>query len=254
MIDCFNMSIPRLTPEMERRIYVSLPDSYEEDEEGRWPVLYLFDGQNVFFDEDASFGRSWRMADWLEANQPPVIVVGIESSNVGNGRLQEYSPFSYKEEDGTFIRGEGRTLLRWMTDTLKPLIDERYRTLPEREATFIAGSSMGGLIALYGVTHFSDVFGAAAVLSPSLWVHPDKSLSMIDSGNFPPHTLIYMDYGSEEMGNHPANYRCLTNSAVHLMVRDCDLTFRIVPGGSHCEASWETRIPFFMQCLGLTGD
>ena len=107
------------------------------------------------------------------------------------------------------------------------------------------------LMSLFAATHYSEVFGAAACLSPSLWVHPEKSRRMIRTGGFPPHTLIYMDYGAEEMANHPDNYRALTGAARELLARDCDLTFRIVPGGTHSEASWAQCVPVFLRCLGF---
>ncbi len=249
MTERLYLPIPGLNPRKRRRITVCLPAAYEEDPEGRWPVLYMFDGQNVFFDEEAAYGTSWHMARYLEESGAPLIVVGVD--NDPKYRLAEYSPFPHRTEDLGMVRGRGPVLLGWMADELKPLIDERYRTLPEREATFVCGSSMGGLMALFAVTHRPDVYGSAGCLSPSLWVHPDRSLAMIDSGTFPPHTLVYMDYGAEEMGNHADNWRALTAACRHLLARDCDLTFRIVPGGAHCEASWAERVPVMLRCLGF---
>ncbi len=228
---------------------VCLPENYGDDQEARYPVLYLFDGQNVFFDEEAAFGISWGLADFLQRTNLPLIAVGID--NDGEDRLSEYSPFVSETEDLGRIRPKGQLLLSFLADKLKPSIDKRYRTIPDREATFLCGSSMGGLMALYGVTHRADVFCAAACLSPSLWIHPDRSLSMIDNGDFPPHTLVYMDYGAEEMSNHKDNWRSLTAAAKHLLIRDCDLTFRIVPGGNHSEASWRERLPVMFTCLGF---
>ena len=242
-------SVPALRPRKKRRVTVLLPEGYDDDPEGRYPVLYLFDGQNVFFDEEAAFGVSWGLADFMQASGLPLICVGVDNDD--KNRLSEYSPFLNETEDLGRIRPKGQILLSWMADTLKPAIDSLYRTIPDREATFICGSSMGGLMALYAVTHRADVFGSAACLSPSLWIHPDRSLSMIDNGDFPPHTLVYMDYGAEEMANHPDNWRSLTAAARHLLVHDCDLTFRIVPGGTHSEASWRERLPVMFACLGF---
>lgn len=249
MLERFTLPFPG-DPD-ERRVFVCLPEGYDDEPDARYPVLYFFDGQNIFRDEDAAFGTSWDMAGYMAETGTPVIAVGLESSPVGDNRLIEYSPFSHGTEDLGLIRGRGRTTLSFLCDVLKPVIDERYRTLPGRDSTIVAGSSMGGLMALYAVTHRSDVFSAAAALSPSLWVHPGKAHRMIEQGDYPPHTLIYMDYGSEEMGNHRDNWRALTETVHTLLVHDCDLTFRIVPGGDHSEASWRTRIPVFMSCLGF---
>ena len=249
MIKRHFFSIPGLTGRKKRRITVWLPEAYGVDPEARYPTLYLFDGQNVFFDEEAAFGVSWGLAEFLSETGLHLIAVGVD--NDVEDRLSEYSPFSSETEELGPIRPKGQRLLSFMADTLKPAVDRMYRTVSDREATFLCGSSMGGLMALYGVTHRPEVFGAAACLSPSLWIHPDRSLSMIESGTFPPHTLVYMDYGAEEMANHPDNYRSLTAAAKRLLARDCDLTFRIVPGGDHSEASWRERLPAMFACLGL---
>ena len=60
-----------------------------------------------------------------------------------------------------------------------------------------------------------------------------------------------MDYGSLELANHEPNVRALSATAQLLLDKRVDLTFRIVPGGNHSEASWERQIPIFMECLGI---
>ena len=137
----------------------------------------------------------------------------------------------------------------WMTGTLKPVIDARYPTLPERECTWIAGSSMGGLMSLYAVTAYNDVFSRAAALSPSVWLVRGQMSPMIRRSKYAPGTVVYMDYGSREMGNHMGMLRCFMDTGNALMERGVLLTSRLVPGGEHCEASWEEQIPFFMNVL-----
>ena len=120
-----------------------------------------------------------------------------------------------------------------------------------RKNTIIAGSSMGGLIALYGVTTFNHVFQRAACLSPSLWTDPKRLLQIVEKAEIKNDTCIYMDYGSEEMFNHAANAEALISTSHLLLTKRVNLAFRIVPGGNHSEASWERQIPIFMDCLGL---
>ena len=141
--------------------------------------------------------------------------------------------------------------MNWLVNELKPYIDATYRTLPDRKNTIIAGSSMGGLMALYGVTCYNKVFQRAAVLSPSLWVDPSKLYNLVARANMKFDTTIYMDYGSDEMGNHEGSADALISMATLLLKKRANLTFRIVPGGTHCEASWEQQIPVFMDCLQL---
>lgn len=250
MILKWDITIPRLSGDQTRRAYVYLPESYDEDPERRYPVMYFFDGHNVFFDEDATFGTSWGMNAYMESSGKELILVGIECNREGNGRLEEYSPFTFENSELGRIKGRGKQYMHWLIKELKPYIDGNFRTLPNRENTLIAGSSMGGLMALYAVTTFNQVFQRAACLSPSLWVAPGKMLEMIARAHIRRDTCIYLDYGEKEMFNHAANAEALFSTSHLLMTKRVNLTFRIVPGGSHCEASWAKQVPIFMECLG----
>ena len=247
----WDITIPQLSGDQTRRAYVYLPESYDEDPERRYPVMYFFDGHNVFFDEDATFGTSWGMDAYMESSGKELILVGIECNREGNGRLEEYSPFTFENSELGRIKGRGKQYMHWLIKELKPHIDGNFRTLPDRENTLIAGSSMGGLMALYAVTTFNQVFQRAACLSPSLWVAPGKMLEMIARAHIRRDTCIYLDYGEKEMFNHAANAEALFSTSHLLMTKRVNLTFRIVPGGSHCEASWAKQVPIFMECLDV---
>ena len=249
MIQTFDLTIPELSGGELRRAYDWLPDAYDGDPDARFPVLYMFDGQNVFFDEDASFGTSWRMYDYLNAGQPDVIVAAVSCSQTG--RMAEYSPFSHENGDAGHVNARGRSTMEWLLGEFKPSIDAQYRTLPDRDNTLIAGSSMGGLMSLYAALDYNGAFSRAACLSPSLWVHPRKSLRMIERARIAPDTCIYFDYGTQEMGNHPKNTEVLCAACSALLHKGVDLTFRLVPGGTHSEESWAQRVPVMMKCLGL---
>jgi len=251
MIYKWDLTIPELSGEKTRKGYVYLPDSYEKDTDRRYPVMYMFDGHNVFFDSDATYGKSWGMASYMNRTRKQMIIVAIECNHEGNRRLIEYSPLSFENTTVGKVHGKGREYMNWMVNTLKPSIDTRLRTLPDRENTIICGSSMGGLMALYGATEFNHVFQRAACLSPSVWVAPAKVVRMISKAKVLDDTCIYMDYGSEEIYNHAANAEALISVSHHLLTKHVNLAFRIVPGGTHCEASWEKQIPIFMDCLGL---
>lgn len=251
MIYKWELSIPSLSPELTRRAYLYLPAAYDDDPAARFPVLYMFDGHNVFFDEDATYGKSWGMARYMDEHGIPLIIAAVECNSVGNGRLCEYSPFSHKSSTLGFISGLGHETMEWLVNEFKPMIDAQVRTLPDREHTLIAGSSMGGLMSLYAVASYNHVFSRAACLSPSLWVGPAKVRRLIRDADISPDTVVYMDYGAREMPNHEKSIKVLCDTCTQLVMRGVDLTFRIVPGGTHCEASWERQIPVFMQCLGF---
>ncbi len=250
MIDQWNLTIPALTGDEPRRAYVYLPDSWEENHDLRYPVLYMFDGHNVFFDEDATYGKSWGLGDYLDATQTQILVAAVECNHhPDNGRLSEYSPFTFRTPQFKKVTGRGKITMEWMTRVFKPEIDRAFPTLPGREDTFIAGSSMGGLMSLYALLEYNRVFSRAAALSPSLWVAPGRVENLIRSARVAPDTVLYMDYGSLELDNHPTQLRQLGRAAALLSEKRIGLDFRIIPGGEHCEASWERQIPFFIRTL-----
>ena len=250
MVKKWKITIPELTGDTPRNAYVYLPAGYDRHPETRYPVLYMFDGHNVFFDSDATYGKSWGMSAYLNRRRVPIIVAAVECDHSPNhGRLSEYSPYSFRDSHFGSIVGRGEITMQWLTGVFKPYIDKTYRTKPDREHTFIAGSSMGGLMSLYAVTAWNGVFSRAACLSPSIWVGPERLEKLIRTAKLEPGTVVYMDYGDREMPNHSAMARRLSRIADRLLARRVMLNFRIVPGGEHCEASWEQQIPFFMDTL-----
>ncbi|MCD7865148.1 MAG: alpha/beta hydrolase [Clostridiales bacterium] len=250
MIKQWHITIPELTGRTRRRVWLYLPESYIYNEEKRYPVLYMFDGQNVFFDEEASFGKSWGMNDFMEATGTDLIIAAVECSHSpDHGRLSEYSPYDFSEKSVGLIRGKGSVTMDWFTGVFKPYIDAHYRTIPERSHTFIAGSSMGGLMSIFALLHYNDIFSRAAALSPSLFIAPAAAEEMIKTSHPSPDTILYMDYGSNEMGKGLRMRRSFGKMISLLLGKGVMLDARIVPGGEHCEACWEQQIPFFMNTL-----
>lgn len=250
MIETWSIQIPALSGELERLVYCYLPESYETGEK-RYPVLYMFDGHNVFFDDHATFGKSWGMKEYLECTGKELIVVAVASHPDGVKRLSEYSPVDFTIPGLGTVVGLGERYMHWLVNTLKPCIDKKYRTIPDRENTLVAGSSMGGLMSLYAMAKYPDIFRRAACLSPSLWVSPEGIGKFLTEHPVPADACVYMDYGSDEMANHRENPGVLVRTAEQLLNMGVKLTLRIVPGGTHCEASWEKQIPIFMDCLGV---
>ncbi len=252
MLYKWNITIPQLTGEFERAAYVYVPDWYEEGSDERFPVLYMFDAHNVFLDEDATYGKSWGMLEYLEENRVPLIVAGAacnpfpEDSEVG-GRLSEYAPFSFDGGDWGKIKGRGKITMDWLTKEFKPYVDENFPTLPERRYTFIAGSSMGGLMTIYALMRYNKYFSRGAALSPSVEFAPEKLLKLIERARIRK-THLYMDMGEREFKwmDGPG---CFAKTAAALINKGVLLECRTVPRGKHNEASWEKQIPFFMDML-----
>ena len=250
MIKQWKVKIPELSGDMERLVYVYLPEDYETSGK-RYPVMYMFDGHNVFFDTHATYGKSWGMAEYLDDNKKDMIIVAVECNHQGNKRLEEYSPVDFDFPDVGHVPGHGKTYMEWLVGTLKPDIDAQYPTLTDREHTSIAGSSMGGLMALYGVCDYNHVFKKAACVSPSFWMSKDKVLKIVTGANMATDSVVYINYGSLELPNHTTSSEALVAVARMLLTRRVNVMLKIVPGGIHNESSWEKQIPEFMEYLGL---
>ncbi len=167
MVYDWEIEIPPLTGGRKRKAYIYLPDGYDGVED-RYPVMYMFDGHNLFSDKEASYGKSWGFAEYLDGTRTRLIVAAAECNHEGNCRLSEYSPFDFTMR-GEKIRGRGKQYMDWLVKTFKPYIDANYRTLPDREHTAIGGSSMGGLMTVYALSAYNKYFSRGAALSPSLW-------------------------------------------------------------------------------------
>ncbi len=250
MVKKFKVTLPSLTGAEKRWAYVYLPTMYRTQPRRRFPVLYMFDGHNVFFDDDATYGKSWGLAEYLDFVDAPIIVAAVECNHhPDGGRLSEYSPFDFEYKSMGKVNGRGHLTMNWFTKAFKPYIDKRFRTIKNREHTFIAGSSMGGLMTMYAVTKYNHIFSRGAALSPSVWVDPSRLVKMIEESDIQPETVLYMDYGSKELVNHQGQAFYLRQVADAFFDKGVYLNARIVPGGNHSEASWEQQIPFFMDTL-----
>ena len=250
MVKRWKVMFPAQTGPDERTAYIYLPESYEYNPDRRYPVLYMFDGHNVFFDSDATYGKCWGMKEYLDYTNTQLIVAAVECSHdPDNGRLKEYSPYSFLDPKLGKIEGLGRETMEWLSHTFKKEIDGQYRTLSDREHTFIAGSSMGGLMSLYAVLEYNSVFSKAAALSPSIWTNFSRLETLVKKSNLETDTVIYMDYGSREIRFHREMQTQFKKMSLLLLEKKVFLTSRIVPFGNHCEASWEKQLPFVIHTL-----
>ncbi|BAV07889.1 alpha-glucosidase [Filimonas lacunae] len=170
----FNM--PQLN--RTRRIWIYLPKSYEGLKGKSYPVLYMHDGQKLF-NENTGNSDEWGIDEYLDSVQKAggkeCIVVGID--NGGDKRNVEYNPYNNQK----YGAGEGKQYVDFIAQTLKPYIDSKYRTQKDAAHTWIAGSSLGGLISLYAVMQYPTVFGAVGVFSPAFWIAPDLTTDLTNT-------------------------------------------------------------------------
>lgn len=235
-----------LIPQLHRtrRIWIYLPKNYALSAV-KYPVLYMQDGQNLFNEQTAAFGE-WGVDECLDTLQQklnkPCIVVGIDHG--GEKRMTEYNPFS-SEKYGT---GEGKEYVAFLVNTLKPFIDAKFRTLKGPENTSIAGSSMGGLISLYAVLQYPDVFGTAGVFSPSLWVAPEI-YKEAEKFTTPTQPKFYLYAGSRESAEMVPDMEKLGNilkQKQRYIIRQV-----INPLGQHKETYWKQEFAQFYRWLML---
>ena len=229
-----------------RDILVYIPSSYDKSDKP-YPVLYMHDGQNLF-DPATSFAGEWGV-DAAMARAPRkgrrAIVVGIP--NAGLDRIREYSPFVDPRIGG----GRGDDYLDWIEETVKPLIDTRYRTVREPGGTGIGGSSLGGLISLYAFFRSPGRYGFAAVLSPALWFGDGQIFRFVESADYV-RGRIYLDVGMREGEGTLANARLMRDLLVDKgYQRGRNLMWVEDKGGMHNEAAWGRRLraalPFLLQ-------
>ena len=250
MIYIKKVTIPHLTGNAKRRAYIYVPDEAKTNFDIRYPVLYMFDGHNVFFDSHATYGKSWGMLEFLQQADIPLIVAAVECNHGHNNeRLSEYSPFDFDYHEVGKIKGNGKKTMDWFCKVFKPFVDRSFPTLPDREYTFISGSSMGGLMTIYALCHYNHIFSRGAALSPAVSFSIKKVEQMIKAADIAPDSVLYMDYGQEEFAGHPQAMGHYNRVANALMKKGVLLNSRVVPGGNHSEASWEKQLPFIMETL-----
>lgn len=241
-----------ITPfQSTRTIHLYLPDDYEQSEE-RYPVIYMYDGHNLFDDQDATYGKSWGMESFLQHYDKDFIVVGMECNHEGQKRLDEYCPYNVKNSYFGTIHGQGNEYMQWVVDELKPMIDHDYRTIPFRECTMIAGSSMGGLMAIYSVIQYNAYFSKAACLSSAIGFCFSELQEEINQTILLSDTKIYMDWGSDESRNKRGlAYATFQNLEIshQLQLKGVQTCPRCIINGKHNEATWEQQIPIFMDYL-----
>ena len=254
--------LPRVaSPELGNRrdLLVCLPPSYATGER-RYPVLYMQDGQNLF-DAATSFSGEWRVDETMEAlaaEGREAIVVGVP--NAGSERLDEYSPWRESDRGG----GRGDAYVRFLVETVRPLVDAEFRTRREPRATGVLGSSLGGLITLYAFFSRPDVFGLAGALSPAVLF---AGGAMLDFLARQPRVggRIYLDTGTREGGFTPLDrffgglfasrpYVRGVRRARRLLEKKGyrageDLLYLEEPGALHHEAAWSRRLPAALRFL-----
>ncbi len=225
-----------------RRIWLYLPKSYATSKK-TYPVLYMQDGQNLFNEQTAAYGE-WGVDECLDSLQKQTgkecIVVGIDHG--GDKRMTEYNPY----DNNRFGNGEGKIYVEFLVKTLKPFIDKKFRTQPQTATTFIAGSSMGGLISAYAMVAYPNVFGGAGIFSPSFWLTPEIYTSA-EQTSWTTVPKFYCYAGEKESASMVAD---MDKFLTVLAKKPKMLTRRSVyPLGMHNEKAWRDEFDDFYKWI-----
>lgn len=261
-----------------RRVTVWLPPGYDASAEP-FGVLYMHDGQNLFDAATAPFGE-WGVDEVLSGmiargEVPQTLVVGVWNTpkrylEYGPAALIEAVPEPTRTAMKLQVKGpvESDGYLAFLVQELKPFIDRTYRTRAGREHTALMGSSMGGLISLYGGLNYPEVFGAVgcvsthwplgsgegAGVSREQWradvMHAQRVYleRVLPS---PPRTRFYFDHGDQNLDSNYAPYQAQADAifAAKGYVRGRDVESLVFPGADHNEPSWNRRLALPLRFL-----
>ena len=221
-----------------RRIWLYLPPDYATSQR-RYPVLYLHDGQNVF-DDATAYAGEWAVDETLnklaDSGEDATSCVVVAIDNGGERRLDEYSPWvNSRLKKG----GEGRQYVEFLVETLKPYIDQHYRTRPDAAHTAIMGSSMGGLISLYAGVKYPKVFGRVGVFSPAFWFAKDSVLRLVRHQRpAPVASKFYFLAGPAEGPTMVPNMAEVRDALLKRGVNESRIIFKTPADGQHAEWFW----------------
>ncbi len=251
-IKTFTLSIKPLK-QSPRKVYIYLPNGYNEKRKTKYDVLYMFDGHNLFLDSVATYGKSWGIKDYLDRANIPLVVVGVDCNHTGKKRLDEYCPLPVLEDSWIQpIYPQGDITADWFVNTLKPYCEKNFNIYSDRKHVGIGGSSMGGLMSLYCIAKYNDIYSKAACVSPTMDICLDELINLINQSEINKNTKIYMDFGSQEVKRKDRFAFCMDEllQINHAFSNhNCSTYPNVVVGGTHSEASWETIVPIFIEYL-----
>lgn len=228
------LAMPGLDRKRQIRLY--LPPGYAHSTK-RYPVLYMHDAQNLFDTATAHAGE-WQVDETLNAlareGKLELIVVGIDNGR--EKRMTELNPW----DDSEFGKGEGERYMDFVVKTVKPLIDARYRTLPDRGNTAIMGSSMGGLISHYAIHQYPEVFSKAGLFSPAYLIGKE-AFNFVVAKPARKDARLYLLVGDQEGAERVEKAARMRAALVGISGQPGNTTLKVVPGGEHNEAFWRSE-------------
>ena len=238
------LAMPGLGRERTLRLY--LPPSYETSPDKRYPVIYMHDAQNLFDEATSSYGHEWGVDEAMDAfartRGLEAIVVGIDHG--GDERIHELSPWSNPRIDPPL----GAQYMAFVVDVVKPFVDAHYRTRPGRADTAMIGSSLGGLVTHYALLRYPQVFGKAAIFSPSYWIS-NEAYAQTAAHPWPADTRVYFYIGGREGDESVPDVQRMLLVVAGQHPAPQSIALRIVPGAQHDEQAWRAEFPLAVAWL-----
>lgn len=240
----------------KRKITIYVPDDYKKTNK-RYPVIYINDGQNAFFDEQSFMNISWGFYDYVKAKKLDIIMVAIPCNFDLHKREDEYGPWPINKEilmmeygnDDLKIGGEGDKYINFIIEELKPYVDEHFPT--DIDDTAMVGSSMGGIITSYAAIKYGEIFKKTASLSSAYWFYIDEFYHLIDHSNLDSLECFYMDLGGNEGNGDDMISQIYYESnemIYHKLIEKSDrIVARFFEDACHNEEQWRKRVPIFME-------
>ncbi|GGK39072.1 MULTISPECIES: alpha/beta hydrolase [Flavobacteriaceae] len=227
--------IPNLN-NISHKIWVYVPPNYNASNK-KFPVIYMHDAQNLF-DATTSYAGEWKVDETLnnlyKNTGKGFIVVAVE--NGGAERINEYTPWKNKKYGG----GKGEIYIDFLKNTLKPYIDDNYRTKKQAKYTAIIGSSLGGLISYYGGLKYPKTFGKIGALSTSFWFSDDVENFTKNYGKNKK-SKLYLLVGEKEGKNVVSNTKKYKKLLLETGFKSKNITSKINPEGAHNEVFWSSE-------------
>ena len=237
-----------------RTVRLLLPPGYNENTTASYPLLVMFDGQNLFEDNTASFGVSWEIDEAVakgvaDGSLDEFITAGVDHG--GSARIAEYTPWADPKYAGS---GQGDKTLDWIEQTVLPQLDKSLRLLDGRLHKTLGGSSLGGLMSLYGLLSRPKGWSGALCLSGSWWWAGKKTLSWAPpKANAATPAQVWLDSGTAEGGLkdmwdlNAALTKATTNPQWQVKGQQ-------FAGGTHSESSWKARVALPLKFRFNPGD
>ncbi len=228
-----------------RRVRVLLPGNYADEPDLHYPVLYMHDGQNLFSAQE-SFAGEWEVDEAMAAFEaegyPGALIVAVD--NGGVNRIDEYTPYAHPQHGG----GDGDAYAQFIAETLKPYVDEHYRTLPGREHTGIMGSSLGGLISFYTAMKYQEDFSKVGVFSPSFWFN-SLIYDFAETEGKREDMRFFFLAGGQESAGLDADVSAMVDLLAEAGFSDEEYRYDFVPSGQHAEWFWAQEFPGAFEWL-----